>query len=78
MTTKSTNIPNLIRSQECVALDADILSNMRLAAEFYALAQHHYDIFDTDGYLYCVEKHLAHARLVSEYIKKLKKMEQKS
>ena len=64
--------PKKTRSKEPAYIEADILSNLRLAAEFARLAEAHGDLFDDSGFNYCVERFLDHARLVSTFHKKLK------
>jgi len=64
--------PKKPRGKEPSYIEADILTNLRLAAEFARLAEAHGDIFDDSGFNYCVERFLSHARLVSEFSKKLK------
>lgn len=64
--------PKKPRGKDVSYIEADILTNLRLAAEFARLAEAHGDIFDDSGFNYCVERFLSHARLVSEFKKKLK------
>ena len=66
------NSPKTPRGKDPSYIEADILNNLRLAAEFARLAESHSDIFDDSGFNYCVERFLSHARLVSEFKKKLK------
>lgn len=65
-------IPKNPRSKDTSFLESDILSNLRLAAEFSRLADAHSELFDDSGFNYCVERFLDHARLVSTFHKKLK------
>jgi hypothetical protein len=55
-------------------LEADILSNLRLSADFADLAEGHYKIMDDNGFKYSVDRYLDHARLVSEKLKKLREV----
>jgi len=55
-------------------LEADLLSNLKLSKEFADLAEGHYRIFDENGFRYSVDQFLAHARIVSEKLKKLREV----
>jgi hypothetical protein len=68
------NIPKTARNQDAAYLEADILTNLRLAAEFSRLAESHGALFDENGFRYCVDRFLEHARLVSTGIKKLREV----
>ena len=68
----NTNTPKKSRNQDSAYLEADILTNLRLAAEFSRLADDHGALFDDNGFRYCVDRFLEHARLVSTSIKKLR------
>lgn len=63
------------RSQEAAFVEADLLSNIRLAADFARLADGHADLFDENGMRYCVDRFLEHARAVSNHLKKLRSMD---
>lgn len=60
------------RSQEAAFVEADLLTNIRLAADFARLADGHADLFDENGMRYCVDRFLDHARAVSNHLKKLR------
>jgi len=64
------------RSQEAAFIEADLLSNIRLAADFARLADNHADLFDENGMRYCVDRFLEHARAVSNHLKKLRSMDE--
>lgn len=66
------------RSQEAAHVEADLLTNIRLAAEFAQLAEGHAALFDDNGMRYCVDRFLDHARAVSNHLKKLRGMDQKN
>jgi hypothetical protein len=71
----NTNTPKKPRDQDAAFVEADIISNLRLTADFAELAERHAAIFDDDGFRYCVDRFLDHARLVSTNIKKLRGMD---
>lgn len=62
------------RNQDSAYLEADILTNLRLAAEFSRLAEGHAALFDENGFRYSVDRFLEHARLVSTNLKKLREV----
>ena len=64
--------PKKPRSKEPAYIEADILTNLRLAAEFSRLAEAHGELFDESGFNYCVDRFLDHARLVAQFKKQLK------
>jgi len=66
--------PKKTRSKEPAYVEADILTNLRLAAEFSRLAESHGALFDENGFRYCVDRFLEHARLVSTNLKKLREV----
>ena len=68
----NTNTPKKSRNQDSAYLEADIITNLRLAEEFARLAEGHSALFDDNGFRYCVDRFLEHARLVSTSIKKLR------
>lgn len=71
----NTNSPKKPRDQDAAYIEADILNNLRLTAEFAELAERHSAIFDGDGFRYCVDRFLDHARLVSVNLKKLRSID---
>jgi hypothetical protein len=64
--------PKKPRNQELAYIEADILTNIRIAAEFARLAEAHASLFDDGGFNYCLERFLEHARAVAYNQKKLK------
>ena len=64
--------PKKPRNQELAYIEADILTNIRIAAEFARLAEAHAALFDDSGLNYCLERFLEHARAVASFQKKLK------
>lgn len=69
------NTSKVPRNQDAAYVEADILTNLRLAAEFSRLAEDHGALFDDNGFRYCVDRFLEHARLVSNHLKKLREMD---
>lgn len=66
--------PKKTRSKEPAYVEADIITNLRMAAEFARLAEAHGSLYDEGGFNYCVIRFLDHARLVSSFHKKLKEV----
>ena len=64
--------PKKPRNQELAYIEADILTNIRLAVEFAHLAEGHASLFDDGGFNYCLERFLEHAKAVNQFQKKLK------
>jgi len=73
----SKNNSKLPRDQDASFIEADIISNLKLAADFADLAIRHFDIFDSEGARYSTDQFLSHARLVSEKLKKLRSLDTK-
>ena len=66
--------PNYAQDQVASYLIGDILSHLRLAADFADLAEKHSQIFDDNGFRYCTDRFLDHARQVSTIMKKLREV----
>lgn len=78
MSPAKTNIkPKPARDQEVAYIEADILTNIRLAAQFAELAEGHSALFDDTGFRYCVDQFLSHARSVSTHLKTLRGLDAK-
>lgn len=69
-----TNTSKSARNQDSAYFEADILTNLRLAAEFARLAEGHAALFDEGGFRYSTDRFLEHARLVSTNLKKLREV----
>ena len=65
-------IPKVSRSQEAAFVEADLIANLKLAADFADLAIRHFEIFDDDGAKYSTDRFLDHARAASGQLKKLR------
>lgn len=65
------------RDQEAAFIEADMISNLKLAADFADLAIRHFEIFDDDGAKYSADRFLDHAREVSGQLKKLRSLANK-
>ena len=50
-----------------------LLSNLRLAAEYADLARQMADIYDDAGMKFCADRFIDHAKLASDYLKKIRK-----
>lgn len=64
--------PKTPRSKDTSYIEADLLTNLRLAAEFARLAEAHASLFDDNGLRYCVDRFIDHGREVSKHLKKLR------
>lgn len=64
--------PKKPRSKDVSYIEADILTNLRLAAEFSRLAEAHASLFDDNGFRYCCDRFIDHGRLVANHLKKLR------
>ncbi len=67
-------IPKQSRSQEAAFVEADLIANLKLAADFADLAIRHFEIFDDDGAKYSTDCFLTHARTVSGHLKRLRSL----
>ena len=64
--------PKKPRSKDVSYIEADILTNLRLAAEFARLAEAHAAIWDDNGFRYSVDRFVDHGQEVSKHLKKLR------
>lgn len=64
--------PKTPKSKDTSYIEADLLTNLRIAAEFARLAEAHAAIWDDNGLRYCVDRFIDHGRLVSSNLKKLR------
>ena len=72
------SIPKSSRDQEAAFIEADIIANLKLAADFADLAIRHSEIFDDEGFRYSTDRMLDHARSVSKYLSKLRTLGEKT
>jgi hypothetical protein len=69
--------PKPPRDQDASFLEADIISNLKLAADFADLAIRHSEIFDSEGFRYSTDRFLDHARVCSDKLKRLRSLDEK-
>jgi hypothetical protein len=62
------------RPPDLIGLEADIITGLRNAVKFADLAEGHAEVFDPIGFVYDLDEFISHAKLVSDYVKKYKKL----
>jgi len=62
------------RMPKASKLEVEILAGLSNAITFADLARGHAEIFDEVGFLYDCDEFIAHAKLVSDYIKKYREL----
>jgi hypothetical protein len=62
------------RPPDLTGIEADILSGLNNAVRFAHLAEGHAEVFDPIGFVYDLDEFITHAKIVSDYVKKYKKL----